>query len=216
METSTSKANSPKRSALIIGAVALVFILILVFQMLEDPDSEYEPNLMNDRKARNEYFQTDASSPLSDAQRRRFKGLEYYEINRKFRVYATFNPNPTYQKVDIIRTGGDTVTYIQAGWLNFEYDKTKYAFIAYQPNNQSSKDLFVPFRDASSGKTTYGGGRYIDTRLVKDRPQVLLDFNAAYNPFCVYNHEYTCPIPPEENTLPFEVLAGEKDYPDKI
>ena len=66
--------------------------------------------------------------------------------------FATFNPNPTYQKVDIIRTGGDTVTYIQAGWLNFKFNKTKYAFIAYQPNDKSSRDLFVPFRDATSGK----------------------------------------------------------------
>ena len=210
------ETNTPKRSAFIIAGVALVFIVILVFQMLEDPDSEYEPNLLHDRKARNEYFQTDASSPLSMEQRRRFKELAYFPIDRKYRMYATFNPNPTYQKVDIIRTGGDTVTYIQAGWLNFKYQKTKYALIAYQPNDKSSRDLFVPFRDATSGSTTYGGGRYIDTRMVKGKELVLLDFNSAYNPFCVYNHEYTCPIPPEENTLPFAVPAGEKDYPDKI
>lgn len=209
------EANSPKRSAFIIAGVALVFIVILIFQMLEDPDSDYEVNLLKDRTARNEYFQTE-QSPLTIDQKRRFTGLPYFEIDRNFRIYANFVPNPTYEKVEIIRTGGDTVTYIVAGHLKFKYKKKEYSLLAYQPNDNSSKDLFIPFRDATCGKTTYGGGRYIDTRAVKDRPQVLLDFNTAYNPFCVYNHEYTCPIPPEENTLPFAVTAGEKDYPDKI
>jgi uncharacterized protein (DUF1684 family) len=81
---------------------------------------------------------------------------------------------------------------------------------AYQPNPKDSKTFFVPFRDLTSGQTTYGGGRYIDTRLAGTK--VPLDFNRAYNPYCVFNYDYACPIPPEENRLPVAVEAGEKDF----
>jgi uncharacterized protein len=77
---------------------------------------------------------------------------------------------------------------------------------------RDSKTIFVPFRDATSGKTTYGGGRYIDTRLANDA--VELDFNRAYNPYCVWNFSFACPVPPEENRLNFAIEAGEMMTPE--
>ena len=69
--------------------------------------------------------------------------------------------------------------------------------------------MFIPFRDATSGKETYGAGRYID---MAESEQYVIDFNTAYNPFCVYNENYSCPIPPKENWLAVEIKAGEKNF----
>ncbi|MEP6676718.1 MAG: DUF1684 domain-containing protein [Ferruginibacter sp.] len=76
--------------------------------------------------------------------------------------------------------------------------------------------LFIPFTDITSGNTSYGGGRYIDVEKkdIKNN-QLDLDFNKAYNPYCAYTTGYNCPIPPRENNLAIEILAGEKDYGKK-
>jgi uncharacterized protein (DUF1684 family) len=72
--------------------------------------------------------------------------------------------------------------------------------------------LFIPFRDSTSGQETYAAGRYID--LKENTSGVYdLDFNRAYNPYCAYNSEFSCPIPPAENTLRVAIRAGEKKYP---
>ncbi len=71
--------------------------------------------------------------------------------------------------------------------------------------------LFVPFTDATSGTETYAGGRYLDIEETPDDVYTL-DFNLAYNPYCAYNHNFDCPIPPEENHLPVPVRAGEKAF----
>ena len=75
----------------------------------------------------------------------------------------------------------------------------------------SKPALFIPFLDATSGVETYEGGRYID--LTENTSGMYdLDFNRAYNPYCAYNPEYSCPAPPKDNTLPTPIRAGEKKY----
>jgi hypothetical protein len=71
--------------------------------------------------------------------------------------------------------------------------------------------LFLPFTDLTNGDESYGGGRYIDLK-VSDSDTIIIDFNKAYNPYCAYNHKYSCPIPPAENTLSVEIKAGVKKY----
>jgi uncharacterized protein (DUF1684 family) len=70
---------------------------------------------------------------------------------------------------------------------------------------------FLPFRDATSGKASYGAGRYLDIEPNSDGT-VTIDFNLAYNPFCAYNDAYSCPLPPTENWLQVPIEAGEKDF----
>jgi hypothetical protein len=71
------------------------------------------------------------------------------------------------------------------------------------------KNLFIPFNDRTNGVETYGGGRFIDI-TENGADKVIIDFNKAYNPYCAYNHKYSCPIPPEENDLKIKIKAGEK------
>ena len=74
--------------------------------------------------------------------------------------------------------------------------------------------LFLPFKDATNGDSTYGGGRYLDFRQkdISSEGILLLDFNKAYNPYCAYSDGFNCPIPPLPNHLAIEVPAGEKNF----
>ncbi|MCB0475507.1 MAG: DUF1684 domain-containing protein, partial [Flavobacteriaceae bacterium] len=71
--------------------------------------------------------------------------------------------------------------------------------------------IFIPFTDLSSGNESYGGGRYIDLEIPRG-DTLVIDFNKAYNPYCAYNHKYSCPIPPRENSLPVAIHAGVKAF----
>jgi hypothetical protein len=78
--------------------------------------------------------------------------------------------------------------------------------------SQDTNALFIPFRDETCGKESYGGGRYIDCEIPASGDKVMIDFNKAYNPYCAYNHSYSCVIPPEENRLTVRIEAGEKAF----
>ena len=78
--------------------------------------------------------------------------------------------------------------------------------------SEDMDELFVPFRDATSGKETYGAGRYLEVESPGPDGRVRVDFNAAYNPYCAYNPDWSCPIPPGENWLSVPIRAGEKTF----
>ena len=71
--------------------------------------------------------------------------------------------------------------------------------------------LLIPFKDSTNGTETYGGGRYIEIELPVSS-EVVLDFNRSINPWCAYDPQYACPIPPRENHLQLAIRAGEKVY----
>jgi hypothetical protein len=204
-----SGLNSRKNSLFVVIGVGVVLLVIVLFQWLMT-DDDYILAEQAWRNERSLSFKSDMDSPIPDSLRDAFQELTWYPVDRRYRITATFEKNPEFQKIDMPRSKGGPETYIIAGTLKFTIQGKKLELTAYQPNPKDSKVLFVPFRDLTATKGTYGGGRYIDTRLVNDK--VLLDFNRAYNPYCVYNYDYACPIPPESNRLDIEIPAGEKDF----
>ena len=102
------------------------------------------------------------------------------------------------------------------GVIEFELKGERYTLNIYQGEDslkdEAYKDyLFLPFLDATNGEETYGGGRYIDLRI-PDGDTIIIDFNKAYNPLCVYNKKYSCPIVPRENYVSARIEAGVKDF----
>lgn len=203
------KINSRRNSTFIIVGVGIIFLMIVLFQWFLQED-EYALEINRFRKERNEWFRTDPQSPLPDSLKKDFDGITYFEPNGRYNVVAKFVKNPKFEYYPMPQVGDEPKKYIVAGKLEFILHGKKHSLTAFQGNEKDSKALFVPFRDETSGKTTYGGGRYLDPRLVRDR--VRLDFNKAYNPFCVYNLKFVCPIPPDANRLKIPITAGEKDY----
>ncbi len=95
----------------------------------------------------------------------------------------------------------------------FEINEEEYHLNIYKSYSSSIPEyedyLFLPFTDETSGNETYGGGRFIDLRIVEGS-EMVIDFNQAYNPYCAYNHGYSCPIPPKDNHLKMRIEAGVK------
>ena len=106
--------------------------------------------------------------------------------------------------------------YNKFGKTVFKLNGKKYTLAIYQNvdlvNTAGYEDyLFIPFKDLTNGEDTYGGGRYLDLKIPEGET-ILIDFNRAYNPYCAYNHNYSCPIPPFENHLKVKIEAGVKKY----
>lgn len=198
--------------------ISLVFQVLTSFgQISEDSIQIYKDTISDFRKGKNIKLMYMEATPLTPEQHKNFKGLKYFDINIKYCVQAQLVKNETPETV-IMRTSTERAPeYIEYGTVTFELDGQKFSLLAYQskkllevtPDDQS---LFIPFRDETSGKETYGGGRYVDCKIPATGESLVIDFNKAYNPYCAYNPRYSCVIPPEENRLPIPIEAGEKIF----
>jgi uncharacterized protein (DUF1684 family) len=138
--------------------------------------------------------------------RKEFTGLRYFPPDESYRVTARFVPNP--KKVPVPNILGQTEDTASPGYVEFELQGRQ---LRLTPVQESPDQLFFIFRDLTSGKDTYGAGRFLDTALPKNGT-VVLDFNKAYNPPCAFTPYATCPLPPRQNRLPLRIEAGELKY----
>ena len=147
-------------------------------------------------------------TPLLPSDTAGFAGLPYFPYDSAFAVPAALAPALDRDTVFFPTTSGELQRYVSAGDLVFEAGGVQRRLEAFEPVLSPGR-LFVPFRDATSGRETYGGGRYLD---VEPQPsgRYALDLNRAYHPYCVYNVSYSCPLPPAENRLELAVTAGER------
>jgi uncharacterized protein (DUF1684 family) len=142
------------------------------------------------------------------AARRAFKGLEYFPIREDLRVRARLEPFDPPRHVPIVNVLGDQSEYVSPGQLVFELDGVTHSLDAVYETSEK-KDLFVIFRDRTSGESTYPAGRYMHVPLPVNG-DALVDFNRAYNPPCAFTEFATCPLPPKQNWLKVRIEAGEK------
>ena len=166
-------------------------------------ESEFQTSL-------NALFKDASRSPLKPENLKTFKGLSFFPVDSSFVVVAklkrTNTSNFFEMKTSTTRLSKERVF----GILSFKIKGLDYTLKVYQSESsvlESSDYLFLPYLDATNGLTTYGGGRYIDL-TIPDGDHIWLDFNKSYNPYCVYNARYSCPIVPRENFLPIKVEAG--------
>ena len=181
----------------------------------ESPPEGWADSIRQQREAKRNQFKNSPRSPLPDDQRgAAFLGLAYYEPDPAYRFVLPLEEHETKESVTVETTADGEQTYLRWSAFSFELDGETYTLQAYRPDREADR-LWVPFRDATSGETTYGAGRYLD--LEPDTHRVddgwILDFNAAYNPTCAYNHAYECPMIPPENWLDVRIEAGEQDFP---
>lgn len=172
------------------------------------------------REGRDKEFRNPQMSPLRPEDLVKFQGLNYFPVDRTFRVAATFTRTPGEKYFMMPTSSGRTRKYIRIGTLSFKLAEKDYVLNAYQSEQiltdpkfeEYKSSIFIPFRDLTSGKETYGAGRYLSLPMPKET-ETFLDFNLAYNPSCAYgSSEFSCPIPPKDNFLPIEIKAGEKNY----
>ena len=140
--------------------------------------------------------------------RAEFKGTDYYPADRKWVVNARFEPYDPPKRVPILNVLGMETEETAPGALAFEVDGREYRLQALKEKGE--EQLFIIFADQTSGKETYGAGRYLYADPPGADGRVTLDFNRAYSPPCAFTRYATCPLPPAENRLPVRIEAGEK------
>lgn len=180
--------------------------------MTPEERDAWEIRLVEMRIDKNERFMDPAQTPLAEADRPGFEGLNYYWPAPQFRFVVPFEAAEARETIGLVKRRGETVEYVRKGSVTFTHDGGPYSLDVFGPADVTEHGdyLWLPFYDDTSGETTYGGGRYLDLELAADGT-VEVDFNWAYNPLCDYDHEgFNCTLPPDGNRLPFVVEAGEK------
>jgi uncharacterized protein len=165
------------------------------------------------RAEKDEFFREHPQSPLTSEQRSSFEGLEYFPENSELVVRAELITDGVDRDEPIVMqtTTGDRQVYRRAGLIELDVGRDRARLTLYASDDMH--ELFVPFRDATSGKESYGAGRYLEVEPSDRDGRVVVDFNYAYNPYCAYNPDWSCPIPPIENWLSVPIRAGERTFP---
>ncbi len=194
-----------------------IFVLTLVlFSSLSFAQDNFDRSIKDFRKKYMKEFLENERAPLQNDEALSY--MRFFDPNENFKVEATFEKTPKAKSFDMPTFSGINKPYVQYGWLTFEIDGKEHKLAIYQNLKlrlvpQYRDYLFLPFKDKTNASSSYGGGRYIDVKKSDIRDgKMVLDFNKAYNPWCAYADGYSCPIPPSENHLKIEVLAGEKEY----
>lgn len=197
---------------------AIVFLLVLSSLMGISQTNETSQSSMEFQQELNRSYADSLKSPLMEADFKVFKELDFFPLNDKFVVKAQFIRTKKEKVFNMKTTSTRLPKYKKYGELHFSIDGILYQLNVYQNleliKRKEYKDyLFLPFSDLTNGKESYIGGRYIDMRI-QDSKEWIVDFNKAYNPYCAYNHKYSCPIVPLENDLNIAILAGVKKFHD--
>lgn len=195
---------------IIMAGIALVLFYFVRESFLSDDN--YLIPLKKEREEKDLSFRGRTNSPFEEAERRAFKNLVYYEPNLDYRVRVRLEDIEPKDTVHMPMTNGSTEAYLRYALANFELNGEPQRLTLYKKIKEEKEELFVPFTDKTNGFDTYGGGRYLDVPFQEGARMVTLDFNRAYSPFCAYNPDYVCPVPPKENRLTVAVEAGEKSY----
>lgn len=194
-----------------------IIIILLVFVSAISLAQEKIQSAEEYQKEMNVRFSDSLTSPLMKEDLVNFKGLDFFPIDKKYSVQATFK-RVKGKAFEMKTTTDRKPQYRVYGVLKFQIEGKELQLFVYQNleliTRPGFKDyLFLPFSDMTNGNETYIGGRYLDMRIPKGK-MVTIDFNKAYNPYCAYNYKFSCPIVPLENDLKVEIKAGVKKFHD--
>ncbi len=164
--------------------------------------------LQHFRAEKDDFLRKHPQSPLPHEVRHDFEGLSYFDVNKELILELDVTPGDN-SAVTIATSDGQQRTYYRGGIVHLDIDgETVQLTLLTVPDHDG---YFLPFRDATSGKATYGAGRYLDLPPAHNG-KVVVDFNYAYNPYCAYSDHYSCALPPVENWLQIPIEAGEKNF----
>ena len=173
-------------------------------------ETDWRERIEAHRRQKDEFFAEDADSPIVASDREGFDGLDYFPPDPGYRFEARYEALAAPEEAQLGAIRGPDLEYERVGSVGFTADGDHHVLRVYRA--PGVEDVLVPFRDETNGTETWQHGRYLSLELdaTTDHPSVVLDFNLAYHPFCVYSDTYVSAIPPTENILPLLVRAGER------
>lgn len=198
---------------IIASLVGLILVIILFYSFSGEEDvAGYITKIREEREKKDQFMRSD-ESPLGEA-RDTFQGLTYFEPDIRYRIQADLEPIPKKNVVVLATSTGEENSYLEYAWATFTWEgkPQRLLLLEIMASGPTRGKLFLAFADETSARETYGAGRYIDVNKTPGASTITLDFNLAYNPYCAYSENFSCPFPPRDNILSFAVNAGEKTY----
>jgi len=200
------------RNILIIGILAVIALAVVYTLTGTDNPEVYMEKIEKERDRQFKFIRYNIESPLTEEQKKDFKELDFYPIDPVYKVRAKMVPVEDRKMMELPMTDGTVEKYLKHSFAEFQLSGQTYRLLLLQSVKELDKrNFFLAFADATSGDETYGGGRYINLRQ-DGKNSITIDFNMAYNPYCAYNPDFACPLPPKENIMEIAIRAGEKDY----
>ncbi len=174
----------------------------------------YIDAIKKDRFEKDSAFRVLPDSPFIRDSSIKFEPLHYFDINEEFKFSSVLKKYGYQDTVSTRGTKGDLRKAIRFGFLTFPYKGSTLKVNVYKSWTKSGAEYFaIWFTDKTTGKETYGVGRYLDFELSPDSLFLYtVDFNRAYNPYCSYSSLYSCSIPTKDDFINIEITAGEKKY----
>jgi uncharacterized protein len=198
----------------IILAIAVVALVIFLKQGNQEANAaDYVAFIEQERSEMEKFMKSGVGSPFSQDSIT-FEGLKFFPANIRYRIKAKLKPIEGKKVVMLSTSDGKEQKYLEYALAEFELDGATNQLLLLEVMEMGPQrgKLFLAFADETSGRETYGAGRYLDVKKVPAAKTIELDFNLAYNPYCAYNDKYSCPFPPKENLLKVAIRAGEMSY----
>lgn len=203
-----------KTKNIILLIAAIVVLVSLIYSFMGGADqSAYIEEINKEREEKDRFMKTSKESPFA-SNPSEYNGLLYYPPDPKYRIIADLTPIENKEIVTLATNTGEEQQYVQYAYADFDLDGFHHRLLILEviESGPFRGKLFFAFGDETSAVETYGAGRYLDLEKVPGSSTITLDFNKAYNPYCAYITNYSCPLPPSQNLLTIPIKAGEKTY----
>ncbi|MCU0428725.1 MAG: DUF1684 domain-containing protein [Cytophagaceae bacterium] len=201
-----------KKKQLILWGMTLSISFIMLAIVWNSISNNYAAEIESFRKNKNEKFKQSSESPIEDQVG--FNGLRYFDPNPEYKIRPQLILLSDSTQVTIVNNDGERNNYRRFALAIFTIKNITDTLTIFQKVLPKGKDqfFFIPFFDETNGDETYSGGRYLEFAKAPVPNEFVLDFNLAYNPYCVYNYRFSCPLPPRENRLALRIEAGERMF----
>jgi uncharacterized protein len=202
-------------------ALGLVLVAIAANAQIVPYDSDikfdnYQEYVDARRTKEEASFRDKETTLLSEAYFKNFTGLNYFPVDKKYRLQGKLTRLPKSEKMNLDLTNGTPYGFMHYGKINFSFNGEAIELLAFEfPSHPGSGPtaVFVPFTDKTTGSENFGGGRFMIIKIPKG-DQIMVDFNLAINPICVYDPDHACPVSPKSNFIAQGIMAGAKMYYD--
>ena len=174
-----------------------------------ESEGDYVTQIQSARAALDQMYRNQPDKPMPAAKMNEFLPLKYFPPDPEYVVPASLNPSKERIDAEMPTSQGKIRKHQRVGVLEFTLKGQPLTLGAFVEAGAGLDRLFVPFSDMTSGTETYPAGRYLELDRTSSGVYTI-DFNKAYNPYCYYNPDYDCPIPPRESRLPLPIRAGER------
>jgi uncharacterized protein (DUF1684 family) len=203
-----------KIKTLALLGIALVVAGVVFYSWQGNPSpADYARKLEAERREKDLFMRTSPESPFV-RHPEECKPLNYFPPDTKYIINATFLPAENGKIIFLPTSDGKEKEYREFGAATFSLDGVKNTLMILEITEPGPYHgtLFLAFADATSARETYGAGRYLELKKIPGASSIFLDFNEAYNPYCAYTANFSCPFPPRENVLRVAIRAGEKSF----